>query len=270
MNYAKYDFVGSMSWQMHNWMGVVIIGWLLSQAAVGAYEVAWRVASVVTLLSTAVATSVFPQISAWNAEAATDRIEELLYASLTPALILIVPAIFGVAVLAREILAIVFGTEYTIAWLVLIVLTTGKIAEGIKQVVSKSLHGLDQPALVARATVIAGVLNVVLNVILVYQFGLVGAAIATVVSYTVGAVLRIRYLSALITVRVPYQEIGWCVLSAAVMTAVIVQVRTVFGVNTLTELGVIVTTGAIVYTVMVLTYGRLRRRALRTAHGLMT
>jgi Na+-driven multidrug efflux pump len=49
----------------------------------------------------------------------------------------------------------------------------------------------DRPDIVARATVIAGVLTIVLDTTFVYRFSLIGAAIATVISYAVGAGIRI-------------------------------------------------------------------------------
>lgn len=269
LTYAKYTFVGGMSYQAYSWMDVLVIGWLVSQAAVGAYEIAWRVAGIVMMLSSAIAMTILPQVSAWDAEAATDRIEQLFYDSLTPSLLLIIPAIFGIAALSREILGVVFGPEYTVAWIVLIILTTGKIAEGIQKITGGCLHGLNRPDLVAQATVVAGILNIILNIVLVSQFGFVGAAVATVVAYAIGTSMRLNYLSTLIDVRIPYHEIGWCTLSAAAMGFVVFQVQAVLAIDTASGLLIAVLIGVVVYGVLVLVSSRLRYRAIQTARELI-
>lgn len=270
VDFAKFSFVGSIAWQIHNWMDILIIGWLLTQTEVGTYEVAWRITTVTVVLSRAIAVAVLPQISAWDATDATTQIEELLRDAITPALGLVIPAVFGVIILSGEILGILFGPAYTTGWLVLIVLMAGKIPEGIQAVVARYLQGLDRPDLEARATVVATVLNIMLNVVLIAQFGLIGAAVATTVSYAVGTVMRLRYLSWLITIRFPLQEISWCVLASIVMAAVVYWLHTTVTIDSFLSLSGVIVVGIGVYAVVVLASSQLRLRVFNTVRRLLT
>lgn len=265
VDFAKYSFLGSVAWQIHNWMDILIIGWLLTQTDVGTYEVAWRVAGVAVILSRAIAVAVLPQVSAWQATDATQRIEDLLRDAITPSLGLIIPAMFGVIVLSREILGILFGSEYTTGWLILIILIAGKLPEGIQAIVARYLQGLNRPDLEARATVVATTLNLVLNIVLISQFGLIGAAIATTVSYTAGTVVRLRYLSWLITIRFPYREVGWCILASVIMAGTIFWLRTLITIDSFLSLSGIIVVGVGVYTIAVLISNQLRTRVVNTA-----
>ncbi len=257
-HYAKYNLIPSIGIEVHSWTDVLIIGLFLTQSAVGAYEVAWRVAGVTTLLAAAISMSVLPQTSAWDANSETDRIERLVSSSIVPSLLLIIPSIFGVALLAPDVLGLVFGEDFGAASLALVVLVAGKIPEAIQLVVGKCLLGLDKPNLVARATVVALALNVVLNVALITEFGLLGAAVATTFSFTVGMVLRVHYLREFIAFRLPYANLAWCVVASGVMAAVVVAVRTQLPTTTVPRLLATVAVGAAVYAVVVLLYPPLR------------
>ncbi|MFC7157928.1 polysaccharide biosynthesis C-terminal domain-containing protein [Halomarina halobia] len=257
-HYAKYNLIPSVGIEVHNWMDVLVIGLFLTQSAVGAYEIAWRVSGVTTLLAAAIGMSVLPQTSAWDAQSETGRIERLVSSSVVPSLFLIIPSVFGAALLSHEIMGVVFGEDFSVAALALVVLVAGKIPEAIQVLVGKCLLGLDKPNLVARATVVALVLNLVLNVTLVTQFGLLGAAFATTLSFTVGMLLRVRYLTEFIAFRLPYLKLAWCVLASLVMSGVIVAVRAQLPVTTVPRLLVVVTVGAVVYGAVVMLYPPLR------------
>lgn len=258
--YAKYNFLPTVGLKIHNWMDLVIIGWLLTSADVGAYEIAWRVAGVTTLLTSSVASTILPQTSAWQAEDQLKKVERLVGSALTPAIFFIVPATFGVLVLGKEILSLVFGPEYAYASLVLLVLVAGKVPEAVQGIVGKCLLGLDRPDLVARATVVAVVLNLALNVALVYEFGLIGAALATTLSFAVGTVLRTRYLLDILSVRVPASELGWLLVSSIVMAGVLVAVESAFPATSLLSLAALVLFGALVFGLVVLASSSLRQR----------
>jgi len=55
-----------------------------------------------------------------------------------------------------------------------------------------------QSKLIGQTTVIGAVINIILNIILVYGMGPVGAAIATMISYAVVWIIRIKYVKKII------------------------------------------------------------------------
>jgi len=264
--FAKYDFFGGVGSYVFSWLDVLIIGVLLSQSAVGTYEVAWRVAGVTLILTTAVKTAVLPQVSEWHASGEVDRIEQLLNDILTPAVFLVVPAIAGVALLARPILRLVFGLEYVDGAAVLVVLTSMKLISAVHLVMVPCLLGIDRPDLNARATIVAVVINLVLNVGFILQFGIFGAAVATAVALAVNLAVTTRYLSRFVTIRVPYWNVGWFVVAALAMAVVVHSVRTVHAVNTVPRLVAVVTLGVVVYVGVVLLSRQLRAQIISGVH----
>lgn len=261
-DYGKYNVISSIGGYFYSWMDVAIIGLFLTQADVGAYEVAWRVTSVTMLFSGAIAATIFPQVSQWDADDATDRIESVIHNAITPSLILVIPAFFGIFVFSREILGLLFGPEFTIASVVLVILAGEKILQAMHVILGRALQGVDRPDLAARATVISVVLNLVLNVVLILWIGIVGAAIATTVSFAVNTILHGRYLSRFVAIDLPYAELGWCVCSSTVMALVLLGVEVQFNIDTLPKLLVIIGFGATVYSVCILLFTPIRAKVI--------
>lgn len=260
--YAKFNLVPTVSGQLTAWTDVVIIAWFLSRADVGTYEIAGKVAMVTLVLSSAIGTSVLPQVAAWRANGQTRRIGSFVSTAITPALLLVVPAFAGVVVLGPTVLSVGFGAEYAAGWLVLVVLLFGKLFDAVRQVTGRALLGMDRPDLLARATVVQTVVNIALNVLFIWSFGLVGAAVATTLASTVGTVLVTRALGRQTTLRYPVKEVAWLVLSAAGMAVTLWLAEKVIPVTSVETLVAAVVLGAVVYGGLVLASPVLREIAI--------
>lgn len=262
-DYGRYNIVSSIGGYFYSWVDVAVIGFFLSQSHVGAYEVAWRLTAVVMLFSQAIATTIFPQISRWDATDAKHRIEAIIPRLITPSLIIVIPSFFGTLTLSRDILRLVFGTEFTMAWPVLIILMGEKVLQSVHVVLGRSLQGIDRPDLAAKATAVSVTVNVLLNIGLVFHFGMVGAAIATAVSFSINTLLHGYYLSKFVEITFPYSEIGWLFVSSLGMVTLILVIRSVFAITTLTQLLGVIILGALWYGVSVLTFRPLREKAFK-------
>jgi O-antigen/teichoic acid export membrane protein len=268
-DYSKYSVISAIGGYFYSWMDVALLtafvslGITATRAGVGAYENAWRVSLIVLLLSQSIATTIFPQISNWDAEDATDRIEAVIPTSLLPASLLIIPALAGTIVLSKDILRVLFGPEFTVAWLVLIVLMAEKILQGVHVVLGRSLQAIDRPDLAAYATVAAVVINLVLNILLIWQFGILGAAIATAVSFAVNTGLHAYYLNQFIDIELPIHETKWSVVASVVMGGCVYWVWSVVAIESMAQLFGIVAFGAVVYGIIILASARIRTRAIR-------
>ncbi|WP_135825283.1 oligosaccharide flippase family protein [Halorussus ruber] len=259
-NYGKYAILPHIGRQVHQWMDVLLLGFMLTTSAVSVYELAWRVAGPVLLLSRSIGTAIFPQFSSWDSAGSREAIERLFSNIITPSLLLVFPALFGAAVLSREILSLVFGAEYAAGWLVLIVLMAGKIPGAVQSIVGRSLYGLDEPQYVTIGTTVTIATNLVFNVLLIWQFGVVGAALGTMASRTISTGLQFYFLSELIDVRIPYDELGWCLGASAVMAAVLSAVKTTVAVDSVVRLTGFVLAGAALYGAFVAMYPPLKNQ----------
>lgn len=263
-NYAKYNIISSVGGFIYNWMDVALIGLFLTTTEVGQYEIAWRVSLLFILLSTALSQALFPQISKLGKIGNKRKIEELISNYLTYSLILIIPGFFGAIILSEQVLSIVFGKEFIVASIVLVILMAEKLTQGIQLVIGKSLQALDFPNLAARATVYGVVLNLILNVALIPYYGIEGAAMATAISSLVGgALFHGYYLSHQINLKFNFMDICWCFFSGIVMAIIVYAINAYFTISSILQLCVIIMIGTIVYGAFIYLYKPIREKLIK-------
>ncbi|MDS0278508.1 polysaccharide biosynthesis C-terminal domain-containing protein [Halomicroarcula sp. S1AR25-4] len=232
VRYARYNVVSDIGGYAYNWIDVLVLGLFVAPASVTAYEIAWRVSMTVMTFSAALSDTIFPQISAWDADGSKRRIEQLLPHMLALSIFVAVPSFFGALLYADAILAFVFAPEYTIAAVALVVLMGEKVFQSVHAVLGRTLQAIDRPDLAAMATVLAIAVNVVFNVVLIQAYGIVGAAAATALSFLLNTVAHGYFVAQFLSIEIPARQIAHSVLSAVAMTAGLLLVRQTFGVTT--------------------------------------
>lgn len=267
IDYGKYSMILHLGGTVFSWIDVAILSFFvvgsnfLTRGDIGAYENAWRLSLIAVMASRAISTAVFPQFSRWDAEGARDQIEDLIPKAALPSLLIVIPSFVGTAILSRELLTILFGSEFAVASLSLIILSAGMIVQSIHGVVAQPLQAIDRPDLAACATIIGIVSNIVLNISLVWKFGIAGAAVATAVSFTVNTILHVLYLRNFLTIHLPWREATWGAVAAVIMGVVIYTLRMLISTTTMIDLSVIILTGIVVYSVLALAYTPIRTTA---------
>jgi len=268
LEYGRYSFISTIGGYFYSWMDVAILsafvalGIASTRGAIGAYENAWRVSMVVMVVASSIAMSLFPQVSRWDAENATDRIESIIPKALLPGLLVVFPAFAGTLVLADDIMGALFGPEFTIASLALVILTAEKILQSVHVVLGRSLQAIDRPDLAAYATVVAVIINLVLNVILIWEYGIVGAAIATTVSFAVNTALHAYYVNQFLDIRFPTSETLWSIVAATIMGGTVYAVDSAVLINGILDLLAIVSFGVFVYTAVLFSNHSIRTQAI--------
>lgn len=143
-----------------------------------------------------------------------------------------------------------------------------KILQAIHTVLGRSLQAIDRPDLAAYATVVAVIINIALNIILIWYFGIAGAALATGLSFAVNTALHGYYLNQFVNINIPYREVGWSLISALIMGSAVYAIRSSVGITSPLELCIIIIIGVVVYAVSLLSYSPLRKRLATLANSL--
>ncbi|QCJ47425.1 flippase [Haloprofundus halophilus] len=258
--FSKYDTINSVGAEIYQWMDSAFIGFFLAAQFVSAYEIAWQITLLVIMVSKSISLTLFPQISQWNATASIDRIEETVSTAISFAVFVSIPAIIGSMLYSTEILRYIFGPEYTIASMVLVILMIEKLFQSFNDIVGDSVRAIDRPDLAARATVVSVGINLILNPVLIVSIGFVGAAIATTVSWMVNTVLHTKYLSQYITIDIPYRLVGWYAVMSVVMGGILLGVKSVLPVTGLVLLIAQVGLGTTIYLVASVVVPDVRRQ----------
>lgn len=257
-DYSKYSVISSIGGYAYSWVDILVIGFFLTSSHVGAYEVAWRVTGFVLLFGQSIGMTVFPQISEWSVTNAEKKISSLIPKATVASLLITVPAFFGTVVFSADILGLAFGTEYVIASTALVILMFDKISQSVHKIWGYSLQAVDRPDQAAVATVIALVANLCLNIVLIPQSGLAGAAAATALSFGINTGLHAYYLRQIVPFSMEYEKIGWCLVASIGMFSVMYWLQTVVIVHSLVILFGLVSAGVLIYFCFLVFYSPIR------------
>jgi O-antigen/teichoic acid export membrane protein len=220
IDFAKYSWLGNLSGRSFTDMDFIVLGAFVSPALVGIYQIAWNLTNFVGIFSTSIQQSTFPELSHADATKRKSLFKTIVTDSIANAGLISIPGLVGAVVIGDRLLRI-YGDEFTQGVAVLSLLIVAMLIYDYQTQLLNGLNALDRPELSFRVNATFTGLNIALNVVLVYLFGWVGAAVATIISSIVGLVLAFRYLYGLLRFEVPAAEIGKQCAAAAVMGAVV-------------------------------------------------
>jgi O-antigen/teichoic acid export membrane protein len=227
LSYAKYSWLGDLRGQVINWVDILVLGFFVSPTLVGIYGVAWNLTRFLMMFGDSISTVLFPKIS--NVSGGDDGAGEdakLVTQALAYTGLFLIPGLFGGVLLGGPLLRI-YGTEFARGDVVLTILLAAAVMHGYQSQVLSGLNAVDRPEFAFRSNSTLIGANVVLNVVLVWWLGWIGAALATACASGLALVVTYGYLRRVVSFTVPLSEIGRQVLAAVVMAAAVLAGREV-------------------------------------------
>ena len=101
---------------------------------------------------------------------------------------------------------ILYINDYFQAWQCVPFLLIGTIFNGISQLEGSLFSATKRTKDVSTTTVIGAIVNTIGNLILIKLFGIIGAALSTMIGYMVTWILRTFYLKNMINIKVNWRE----------------------------------------------------------------
>ena len=219
-DYAKFSWLGSLKARTFNEVDILILGVFVNSALVGVYAVAWSIAKFLDLFSGAISSTMFPEISFSSTQRSTEAISGYVEDSLAFSGLVAIPGLVGGTLLAERLLRI-YGPEFVRGAAVLALLILATLVYSYLKQLLNALNGIDRPDLAFRVNAVFIALNAGLNVVLIWQYGIEGAAVASVLSVVVALVLCYHTLNGLVEFHTPFGEISRQIVAAALMGAVV-------------------------------------------------
>jgi O-antigen/teichoic acid export membrane protein len=175
---------------------IFLILYFLDSSAVGVYGVAYAAVGFMQMFSTAFNFLGAPVAS--ELEHGGD-IEEVMSVFRPVARWLVVGsacAFVPIGVFSTEFISLIYGSRYAAGGLALTVLALGYGSQNVLSVNNPILQALGRSRILAFNSVLAATVNLVLNILFIPRFGIVGAAVATCVSFVLRdglAAVEVRY-----------------------------------------------------------------------------
>jgi O-antigen/teichoic acid export membrane protein len=165
-------------------LDLLLVPSLLDLRAAGVYFVAVRVSDVVGQAATAVASLVFPRVAALGDSRSTALTERAT--RLTLIAVAVSALVLGLA--GELVLRVAFGPEYATGATVLSILLVAVVPLSVGRVLAADLKGRGRPELVSLAALGAVAATIVFDLALIPSLGLVGAGIASILTYSVSTI----------------------------------------------------------------------------------
>ena len=220
INFAKFSWLGNLQSQMFSYTDIIVLGYFVSSGLIGVYAVAWSISEFLILFSGTLTATLFPEMSEISAEKGPQAVSEFVRKSLTFSGLFLIPGFLGGIILGERILRI-YGPEFPVGDTVLSILIFANLFMGYQNQLLNVLNAVDRPDLAFRVNVIFISANVSLNLILIYFYGWVGAAVATLSSVVISLVLAYRHVSGLISFDIPLGEILRQWIAAGIMGGIV-------------------------------------------------
>lgn len=166
---------------------VFLIAYYCDLFAVGWYTVAVALVEKIWVISQAVSTVIYARLSNM-----TDAQEQALLTAQVARIVSFISLLLGVLffLLAKFAIILLYGQAYAASYQALIYLLPGILALALSRVLSHYFAAYGRPEINSYIAAIIVIINISLNVLLIPQMGIIGAAVATSISYSIDMLLK--------------------------------------------------------------------------------
>ncbi len=179
--FAAPLFANSVLFLLMRWFDTLALGYFSSSKEVGIYNATLTIATIPTLLLTALNTIFFPTISRLISTKKTKEAQNSYKSAIRILSFLTIPFVIFAIIFSKEIL-LIFGKDFQISSILMLILALGSFFNVFSGPVDLTLTAFDKQKLIPFNSLFALILNIILNIVLIPQIGIIGAAIASTVS----------------------------------------------------------------------------------------
>jgi len=208
---------------IERYFDTVMVGFFIGPTAVAFYTVGKQVIGFIETPAKSLGFTLAPTYEAQKAQGNIETTARIFEEGVSYTLLLYIPAAAGLILVSEPLIELVFGDQYLGAVPVLQILTIYAVFHSIDKLVGSGLDFLGRARERAIARTGSAGLNVVLNLALIPMIGVVGAAIATVITYGLYTLANLYILSTEIELRYRYlsERLFATVAVTGVMSAIV-------------------------------------------------
>jgi O-antigen/teichoic acid export membrane protein len=195
-----------------------VIGGMIGEAPLGLYAAAYNLCQYVQAVFIAsVGQAIMPiYMRMWDEKGVAET-STFITRSLRTYVLLGAPVIAGLAAVGPELLPSLASEKYAHAALVLPWVIAGMVVDGTNSMVGAGLFIHRKTRTIMTIVLSCAVLNIGLNLVLVPRIGIIGAAIATLISYAATSLAMTAAGRPLLPVALPWRALAHALVASSVM-----------------------------------------------------
>lgn len=160
------------------------------------YDNSEKIVTLALTIITVLSTVMMPRIANEYSKGNMDNIKNLLIKCTKVSLFLAFPMMIGLMVTSWKFIPWYLGEEYHSAIYGIVVISPILIINSLEGISGKQYFtALNKTNILMKSYILAGIINIILNLILISNIGFIGAAIATVISSGILVIIQYYYLN---------------------------------------------------------------------------
>jgi O-antigen/teichoic acid export membrane protein len=171
--YGISDFL----WQLYARIDIVLIGFILGEVAAGIYNVGYRVVFFLFFIARFTSVALFPTVSKLYHESKYE-FQKMYDKSMNMMIMICVPVSAGLWLIAPKLISLVFGSAFSESSVILRILSALFITTCLASIMEVFLMSSDRQVRRAKRQWTATWITIILNAVLIYLYGIEGAAVA--------------------------------------------------------------------------------------------
>lgn len=185
--------------------GVIMLGIFRSEAEVGYYAIAVKLATLTSFVIAAIATMSAPKFSELFY---SDNMDELFYVAKKATKLIFwttAPILACLIFLGKPVIALLYGDAFTVAFSAMVLLAIGQFVNSVSGLTSTFMNMIGHQKILRNIEVFSALSNIVLNILLTPAWGLTGAATAGMICMSFSNIIILFFI------KIKYgKSIGYC------------------------------------------------------------
>ncbi len=195
--YSRYSMILAMGAMLFLRSDVIMLGHFLDPAQVAVYGIALIVGEVINVILDAIQKVCLPTASLMNSQGGDNRIMALFKSSLRNAYFMSVPIVCGIVVVSPFFLEYFYKGQYDGAFWVIVLLAVSALIKPAGYIGGAILLGAGYVKVDNFNCWLTAIMNIVLNLVFIPLWGVIGAAVTTILSYFILSLLQYRAMKKL-------------------------------------------------------------------------
>jgi len=188
-------------------VGTLVIGVYMLATDVGYYNAADPISRIPLVISLSISTVLLPATAEAHALNDQKLLQEYVSDCLRYSILTVLPLCVLISIFSTPILIILFGARYIPSSHVLSILVIGMSFYTIFMICSSILQGIDNPRTPMYILLFGTAMNIVCNVLLVQNMGILGAAISTTITTAILMIIILLIVIRNTHIKLPYNNI---------------------------------------------------------------
>lgn len=210
----------SMSVLLYTQADVWILGMFTSTEMVGIYGIAAKLVLLVYFPMMAFGVIIPPLISSIYVSGNIDELQKVVSESTRWILSMAMPIMLILSMEGKYILKYAYGPEFVSGYVPLLILVFGQLIKACAGLIGVILQMTGQHKVYMKINICFGILNIILNIVLIPFYGMIGAAIATAFCLSMIDIICILIIYKRLTIVTLAKDLKFDLVFIAIITAV--------------------------------------------------